>query len=103
MIALAPAATHAQTVRAWVTSGDQSRLLARSGDAAFAAGPAAKAGLAMPIIEVNPAVRYQEMVGFGAAITDASAWLIQTRMNEQQRGALLRELFGYGPVAAGGA
>jgi hypothetical protein len=34
------------------------------------------------------------MVGFGAAITDASAWLIQTRMNAVQRAALMLELFG---------
>jgi glucosylceramidase len=39
------------------------------------------------------------MVGFGAAITDASAWLIQNKLNEQQRSALLNELFGKAPGA----
>ncbi len=34
------------------------------------------------------------MLGFGASITDASAWLIQHRMSPTQRDALLRELFG---------
>ena len=34
------------------------------------------------------------MLGFGASITDASAWLIQQRMSPAQREALLRELFG---------
>ena len=34
------------------------------------------------------------MVGFGASLTDASAWLIQQRMSPSQREALLRELFG---------
>jgi glucosylceramidase len=33
------------------------------------------------------------MVGFGAALTDSSAWLMQNRMNATQRGALLDELF----------
>jgi glucosylceramidase len=37
------------------------------------------------------------MVGFGAALTDASSWLIQNRLNEVQRKALLRELFGPPP------
>lgn len=45
-------------------------------------------------IEIDAATRYQRMVGFGAAITDASAWLIQQRMAPAQREALLRELFG---------
>ena len=38
--------------------------------------------------------RYQEMVGFGAAVTDSSAWNIATRLNADQRETLLRELFG---------
>ena len=45
-------------------------------------------------IEVDAAKKYQRMVGFGASITDASAWLIQHRMDPAQREALLRELFG---------
>lgn len=36
----------------------------------------------------------QEMVGFGAAITDSTAWLVQTRMSQPQREAFIRELFG---------
>jgi glucosylceramidase len=76
-------------VQAWITSGDQSRLLARGPDAAWGGEPRAAT-----IIEVDPSQRYQEMVGFGAAITDASAWLIQSRMSPAQRAALLQELFG---------
>ena len=34
------------------------------------------------------------MVGFGAAITDSSAWLISNRLKATQRSALLKELFG---------
>ncbi|WP_225562365.1 glycoside hydrolase family 30 beta sandwich domain-containing protein [Pseudoxanthomonas sp. PXM04] len=45
-------------------------------------------------IEVDPEQRFQRMVGFGASITDSSAWLIQHRMSPAQRDALLRELFG---------
>ena len=80
---------NADGVQAWLTTGDQARLLS--------AGPGASFGSARPapiVIDVDPAIRYQEMAGFGAAITDASAYLVQQRMNERQRGALMEELFG---------
>jgi glucosylceramidase len=41
------------------------------------------------------------MVGFGAAITDASAWLIQNRLTPAQRDALLKELYGRGEGGLG--
>jgi glucosylceramidase len=45
-------------------------------------------------IDINAMQRYQDMVGFGAAITDSSAWLIEQRMSPAQREVLLKELFG---------
>jgi len=48
-------------------------------------------------IVVDEGTTYQEMVGFGAAITDASAWLIQNRLTAAQRETLLQELFGPSP------
>jgi glucosylceramidase len=48
-------------------------------------------------VVVDEATTYQEMVGFGAAITDASAWLIQNKLTPSQREALLQELFGPSP------
>src|SRR5262245_43091176 len=86
---VAPVAGAADAVQAWVTTADQSRLLAREPDLAFAA----QAPLAIRI-DVAPERRYQEMVGFGAAVTDSSAWLIEKRLNDAQRAALLKELFG---------
>ncbi|HET6555349.1 MAG TPA: glycoside hydrolase family 30 beta sandwich domain-containing protein [Dyella sp.] len=47
------------------------------------------------VIEVDK--RYQEITGFGAAMTDSSAWLLQNKLNAQQRGALLQELYGPPP------
>lgn len=76
-------------VQAWVTTGDQSKLLSREKDAAF--DGARRAGV---VIEVDPAKRYQEIAGFGAAITDASAELIQGRLTAPARDALMQELFG---------
>ncbi len=87
-----PVAASSHAVQAWETWTDQSRLLAPVRGLAFGN----KAALPLDI-SVDAGQRYQEMVGFGAAITDASAWLIQNRMSAVQREALLRELFGPAP------
>ncbi|MCA0240507.1 MAG: glycosyl hydrolase [Proteobacteria bacterium] len=87
-------------VEAWFTTGDQSRLLQRDElPRYFNATTAAAAGTTT--IEVDDTRRYQVMAGFGAAITDASAWLIQRRLNQAQRQALLEELFGRGERGIG--
>lgn len=74
-------------VEAWLTTGDGARRLA-------AIAPMAPAADAIPVV-VDPARRYQRMVGFGAAITDASA-IVLARMTPARRAALMRELFGSG-------
>lgn len=80
------------SVQAWVTTGDRTKLLAREADIAFGANTPLSLN-----IDINADKRYQEMVGFGAAITDASAWLIQTKLSAAERVALLQELFGRSP------
>jgi glucosylceramidase len=87
---------HGAEVAAWITTSDQTRLLDRDRPLAFADRPALTA-----VIDVDPSRRYQAMVGFGAAMTDASAWLIRHRLNDVQRQALLQELFGRGEGAVG--
>ena len=82
----------AGAVQAWLTTGDQSRLMARVPDARFG-----RAKPAATVIDIDPGKRFQEMQGFGASITDASAYLIQQRMNPAQRENLMRELFGRNP------
>jgi len=76
---------------AWVTTGDRTRLLARGPNAPISVGDQAGVTAA---IDVDTAITYQEIVGFRAAITDASAWLIQTKLSPAQRTALLQDLFG---------
>jgi O-glycosyl hydrolase len=44
-------------------------------------------------ITVDTNRRYQEMTGFGASFTDSSAWLVGTRLDPQQRDAVMRDLF----------
>ena len=89
--ATARAGAQRGAVEAWVTTADKSKLLARTPNVPLARGE--QQGIATTI-EVDTAITYQEMVGFGAAITDASAWLIQTKLSPSQREALLQELFG---------
>jgi len=87
------ALAHTQTmgeVAVWLTTADRTAQLVRmSAPVRFASRNDAAAQ-----ISIAPDQRYQRMLGFGAAITDASAWLIQHRMSPSQRQALLRELFG---------
>ena len=90
--ASAPAAgTPDQRVEAWTTTADHRLALAPS-QLVFDRSQRATAGAAS--IDVDATIRSQRMLGFGASITDASAWLIQQRMSPAQRDALLRELFG---------
>jgi glucosylceramidase len=85
----APAAS---PVQVWVTTADRRRLLARDHDLALVEQP-----LRPLLIDVDEHKRYQEMVGFGAAVTDASSTVLNKRLKPAQRRALLRELFGPPP------
>jgi glucosylceramidase len=80
-------------VAVWLTTPSGAKLLSRESDVHFDSGSAA----ATPTIAVDEGTTYQEIVGFGAAITDASAWLIQNKLAPAQREALLQELFGRNP------
>ncbi|HVH66614.1 MAG TPA: glycoside hydrolase family 30 beta sandwich domain-containing protein [Gemmatimonadales bacterium] len=88
-----PGPPQGASAQVWLTTGTGSKLLSREPDAHFDAGPAP----AIATITVDEGTTYQAMVGFGAAITDASAWLIENRMTATQREALLQELFGRNP------
>jgi glucosylceramidase len=65
-------------------------LLAREPDVPLRRAAAAASPV---VIDVDESRTYQEMVGFGAAMTDASAQLIQ-RLPAGSRDAIMRELFG---------
>lgn len=85
----APGTPGRPAVQVWLSTSDGSRQLSREADIVSEA--AEKSGAT---IRIDATRRYQDMVGFGAAITDASAWLIEQRMNPSQRQELLQELFG---------
>jgi len=44
-------------------------------------------------ILVNESVRYQEIDGFGASLTESSAWLLKRKLSDAQRRAALEMLF----------
>jgi len=44
-------------------------------------------------IAVNDAVKYQQIDGFGASLTDSSAWLLWNKLTETQRKEALQMLF----------
>src|SRR5450631_1430532 len=71
----------------WVTTGDKSRLLQQQSDAIFQAG----AGSGGTAVNIDGATTYQTVVGFGGAMTDSSAWLVQNDMSATQRDKLMRQ------------
>lgn len=77
---------NASPVQAFLTTADRQYLLSPSSVAA----PTAKADA---VIRIDPKRQYQRIAGFGAAITEGSAWLIRHGLKEPQRDALMRELF----------
>ena len=83
------ALTRATDVQVWLTRGDQVSLLEHRPNLTFQAGQGTHATRA----HLTPGTTYQTMVGFGAAVTDSSAWLIQNRLNAAQRATLLAQLF----------
>ena len=77
-------------VQAWITAGDHTRVLSQDPDIAIFTGYDTSA----TVLRVDASTTYQTMVGFGAAMTDASANLIETALTAVQRDSLMQDLFG---------
>lgn len=75
--------------QAWITTGDQARLLSQEPDLPIRSSH----DTARVVIDVDEETSYQEMIGFGAAMTDASAYLINKKVGSH-RDAIMEELFG---------
>lgn len=84
----------ASAIEVYLTTGDRTSLLARQPDVPFE--PVTATG---PAIVVDASRQFQQVIGFGAALTDASAWLMTHRLSAAQREALLQDLFGSEPGA----
>lgn len=81
-------------VHVWLSTADRRLRLARQPDV-FARRH--DAGTSPADVAIDLGRKYQTMAGFGAALTDSSAWLIRNKLSAPQRAALLQELFGPPP------
>ncbi len=86
-----PAAAEKQmSAELWLTKNDGSVLFQKQPEPIlFTASTAASS----QAVNINPDVKYQEMDGFGCALTGGSAKLMHN-MPGAERGALIKELFG---------
>ena len=80
-------------VDVWVTTATGAKRLTQDPNIRFGTGT----GGTGTVIDVDDAQQFQEIIGFGAAITDASAFLIQTKLSATARDALMQDLFGRNP------
>lgn len=71
------------------TTGDGRMLLQPQPSLAFTAGEKTSA----LVITVNDTEQFQQMDGFGASLTDSSAWLISKKLGTEQRRNLMKKLF----------
>jgi len=72
----------------WTTTGTGSKLISRQDDVNIYDRTESE----NPRITVDPSQQYQEIEGFGAALTGSSAYVIN-RMDANQKNALLTDLF----------
>lgn len=79
-------------VQVWLTTPDGVNHLTRNSDLQFTGGTGAS-----PAISVDDTQQFQQMDGFGAAVTDSSAWLIYNKMSASQRNTVMTNLFGTDP------
>jgi len=61
-----------ETVEVWLTTGDEANKLKQQNDKSFTS----EEEINHPFILIKENIKYQTMEGFGAAMTDSSAWLL---------------------------
>src|SRR5690349_5295464 len=77
------------SVSVWLTTADLQKHLDQQSDVSLSPGNAT----GVITITVDQSKAYQQMVGFGASLTDGSAWLISHKMSQGQRNDLMIKLF----------
>ena len=85
---VAAGSANCQTVTVYQTNADQSLLLAQQSSVSF--GSAANG---TSTVTITPSVTYQQMDGFGASMTDSSAYLIYNKLTSAQQSALMQWFF----------
>jgi O-glycosyl hydrolase len=82
-----PASAANEVVQKWLTTSDLSQHLTRQGDLGFSASSGSAT------ISVDDTQKFQSMVGFGAAMTDTSAWLLSDKLSATAHSNLMNALF----------
>jgi len=77
------------TVQVFETTGDRTKLLQAQTPITFVAG---ESGTGLSIM-VDSGKQYQQIDGFGASLSDSSAWLIWNKLNPTQQTSLMQQLF----------
>jgi O-glycosyl hydrolase len=86
----APASAANEVVQKWLTTSDLSQHLTQQANLGFSA--ASGSGT----ISVDNTQTFQTIVGFGAAMTDTSAWLISNKLSGTAHTNLMNALFSPG-------
>jgi glucosylceramidase len=73
----------------WQTTGDRTSLLSRVADVPILPPDATTA----PTLELFPAQAYQRIFGFGASLTESSAYLLHTELTDLGREQLMDKFF----------
>lgn len=81
-------ATEIGKASAWLTTGDKAKLLNKENDVSITE----ITSTTLPLITLDASQTFQQIDGFGAALTGSSAYLIK-RLSSAKRSALLQELF----------
>src|SRR5260370_33102725 len=79
-----------RTVNVWLATSDGSNQLPAQPGLTF---PSDSQNADSSTIDVNAHQQFQQRDGFGAAVTDSSAWLMYPRMSTSQRNDLMQRLF----------
>ena len=82
-----PASAADEAVQKWLTTSDLNQHLTQQADLGFSASSGSAT------ISVDDTQRFQSIVGFGAAMTDTSAWLLSDKLSATAHTNLMNALF----------
>jgi O-glycosyl hydrolase len=88
-VASAPGHSGGRGVESWVTDLNTTQRLSPQPVQAWESG----AGPAGSTVVVDPTRRYQTMTGFGASMTDTSAWVLTNKLSAATRAQTMTDLF----------
>lgn len=88
LVILLSAGCNQRKATVYLTTGDKLKLLQKQPQLKL--NELADSGL---VITIDTTTRFQQVAGFGAALTGSSAYLINKKLNATQRNELLKDLF----------